>query len=382
MAICKARVRAFKAGCHNGSCWGCEDDLRTRAARAIEERFIPHLKGRAVCYTIATTPEHVRGRMAEPGVWADCRARFLKKLQENLGMVWAVERTDPAGKCADAEISGVYCDCSHCRKWHPHLNILWVRANGRGKLTETELWLMKTWWAEIIGAEFAWDGDYVRPIVDVQHKFTLDPADTKDREEAARRKRKLWKWFRYQGRTWPAWRKSLPNFIRIRWFGKFPTKPISEEKSEAKMRRLYRELDKAKEDGAHRLVRRLEKRIDKLRHPKPCRCGCDVIFYPQPEPNCRCCGGKVEIMPVLDAEEAAHWKQQGPEVARAELLRRRREERSSLHRKKFSSSQVEYWKRSVADQDLFPTGRASPDSDLPVPLEVSAAAYERGDYGG
>jgi hypothetical protein len=334
--------------------------MRT-AVKFKRESITPHLAGRDLCYTVSTVPEELRQAAAHFPTWARWTKRYLKLLQDRLGLAWGWVRTDPAGKCAEAERSGEYCDCTRCSKWHPHLNLLWVRKDGRGALTEYELWLIKSLWAEVIGAPHAWDGDYVRPVVSVWHKWVPDPS-TLEGKAAKAAENKLWHLYLYQGRKWPAWQKAAKKFLRIRPVGKFPAKALSEEKAEAKLRRLYTELRAAEEAGAplqEAEIRRLEaslaaanaaghakvaralekkiatlrrrlpaariqRKIDKLRTPKPCRCGCGVVRRPEPEPGCKCCGEKIRCMPVLDQEEAEYWIREGPEAVRAEIRRRRR----------------------------------------------------------
>lgn len=324
VAICGAKVRRFEIGCHKGSCWVCEDDLRQRGALAVKGRFTPHLRGRDVRYDVLTVPEHRRLAAADWKTWAKWTKAIMAYLQGKLGMVWAVVRTDPAGKCRDAEVSGLYCDCSKCSKWHPHLNVLWVRK-GSGWLSETQLLDLKLEWARIIGAEIIWKDDAPFPIVNVWGDYAKDPGSTKDREEKARREGYLWHLYSYMARKWPAWQKSARRYLWIRWYGKYPTKPLSEEASEKKLTRLYADLAELEAAGNTKKVKRVQRSIDRLRKPAPCRCGCDVTYYPEPANCCKCCGERIETMDVLDEEEAAHWEQEGPEAALAELRRRRRE---------------------------------------------------------
>jgi len=362
VAFCRETVRKYEQGCCRGDCWGCEDHLRDRTAvKFRKESITPHLAGRALCYTVPTVPEHRRQAAADWATWARWTKLFLKALQKHFGLVWAWVRTDPAGKCDYANKTEEFCLCAKCSKWHPHLNILWVRENGRGKLDDDELWLMKSLWAEIVGADHAWDGDYLRPIVSVHHSFVLDPA-TLQGEEAKRAEGKLWHLYRYQGRKWPAWQKAAKQYLRIRPFGKFPKKVLTEEAVIKRLRVLYEELEVAKRRGDPKLeaeifdlerrlaeanrqglarvaaklekkiaakrrrlpAERIQRRIDRLRTNTACRCGCGVTRYPEPEPVCECCGEKVRCMPVLDQQEADYWIAQGPAAIREEIKRRRR----------------------------------------------------------
>lgn len=347
VAFCGKTVRKYRQGCSRGDCWGCEDHLRTRqAAKFKGESITPHLAGRDLCYTVLTTPEHLRQAAAHYPTWAKWVKTFLKALEARLGMAWGVLRSDPAGKCKEAERLGRYCDCSKCSKWHPHVNLLWVRKGGSGELSDYELWLMKSLWAEAIGAAHVWDGNRPRPMVVVHHYYKADPSTLKGKEKE-RAEGCLWKWYSYQGRKWPAWQKTAKKFLRIRWVGKYPAKAITESKAEAKLRLLYQELYQAQEERQDKTAAKIQRKIDKLRTAAPCRCGCGVIRRPEPDPVCECCGEQVRCMPVMDDEEADHWVKEGPEAVRAEIRRRRRDGDKN-GREPFEKFDVALWNRSAA----------------------------------
>lgn len=314
-----------------------------------------HQAGRDLCYSIFTVPEHRRLAAADYETWSGWKEELIDYLKEKLGFVWGVERADPAGKCWDAEHADIYCECSKCRKWHPHVNLYWVRSTITGHLTDAELLDLKREWARIIGAAFTWQNDGPHPVIDVRHRYCKDPETQTDRNDAAKYAGMRRHWALYLGRHWAAWQQceQIKRHLRIKWYGKFPTRPLSEEKADKKLRRLYRDLEKAEDAGNFKRAKVIQRSIDRLRKPPACRCGCTKTYLPEPENVCKCCGERRETMRVLDEEEAAYWEEQGPEATLLELRRRRKEQKRLARESAEVTGTVERYKGVALDPPLL-----------------------------
>lgn len=188
--VCGCRVQKLPATCNRLCCQGCQNKLRARRSRAIADKMQPDIDlGAAVIYLIVTVPEHRREAAADYKTWSKWCRSLWKFLKVDQGALYGVGRMDPAGDEAPT-------------KWHPHLNLLFIRRGGRGWLDVEKV---KEAWAEIIGAEHDLFG---RPIIDVRAAYA-------DATNQAR----INHWFDYQGRTWAAWRKSVPKHLTQRWYG-------------------------------------------------------------------------------------------------------------------------------------------------------------------
>jgi hypothetical protein len=302
-------------GCCRKDCWVCQDRLRLRGARAIEERFTPHLAGRAVCYSVFTVPLHLRARFADVKVWNRLRKDLVEWMKENLGLLWAVERTDPASTCRQGR--EVYCDCRKCSTWHPHFNILWVRKDGRGKLTPAELHWMHVAWAVLIGAEFGRRDGKLVPVADWKHEFFLDPETADCREERKKRKKRLWHIYSYMARTWPSWRRAVRAHLGIRWFGKPPRKTKKSAWWLALREAIWESIDDEREF--------LQAWQDSLGE---CQCGCGKEYAFKEKNVCECCGIKIRTLTIGTEFDAQNWEQLGPDACWEELRRRRREKQA------------------------------------------------------
>ncbi len=206
---CGCGAAAVRDHCDKKSCGHnyCSDRNRKRRASDIEDRMEHSRRGRALIYTVFTVPpsrreaaaervtlrpRHKKDGTIEPREewrWKGWLAELVEYLKEELGLDYAVERSDPAGG-------------EHPDRWHPHVNLLWVRKNGHGYLSPEELGLLKARWKEIIGE------DPERPI-------SIWTAFAQDANVARRRH-----WYSYQGRTWPAWEEKFPYHCRVKWLGK------------------------------------------------------------------------------------------------------------------------------------------------------------------
>lgn len=311
--FCDKKAKRFLMGCCRKDCWNCEGRLRARGAKAIADRFTDHLNGRAVCYSDFTVPLHLRARYVDVERWNRLRKDLIDWMKVNLGLLWAVERTDPASKCRQGR--EIYCDCRKCSTWHPHFNVLWVRENGRGMLTEAERHWLHVAWGVLVGAEFGRKDGKLVPVAVWHHKFVLDPATADCRSERKKRTAQLWHLYRYMARTWPSWRKAVKAHLGIRWFGKPPRKAKKSTWWKALSEALYdcdledREFFQAWQDSLGE-----------------CQCGCRKE-YPVKEKNvCDCCGVKIRTLTIgSDESAAAEWETAGPEACWLELRRRRRE---------------------------------------------------------
>lgn len=247
---CGCESKAVRDHCDKKSCEHnyCVDRNRKRRAADIEDRMEHSRRGRALIYTVFTVPPSRREAAAERvtlkarkekpnaakaeavrlilagqstptieaarlGIKENSVKRLVKKardgkdgpaqvwrwqlwmaelvqyLKDELGFDYGCERSDPAGG-------------EHPDRWHPHVNMLWIRKNGHGYLSPEELGLLKARWKEIVGE------DPERPI-SIWTAFAQDA-------NAARRAH----WYSYQGRTWPAWEEKFPYHCRIKWLGK------------------------------------------------------------------------------------------------------------------------------------------------------------------
>lgn len=198
--VCRCRAKKYIQACSNLSCGDCEDILRARRAASIRDRFEGARAGRPVLYTVFTVPLELRAAASDPKTWAKWRKAIWKVLRREWGGQFGVQRTDPAGKCAEADRTGELCDCAECRRFHPHLNFLWVQRDGFRPWIDLER--LRASWAAIIGAE--------GPVVLWTNYSTAS--------------RRLGHWYWYMGRTWPEWVRSVPDHMRVVWYGEYPRK--------------------------------------------------------------------------------------------------------------------------------------------------------------
>jgi hypothetical protein len=193
----RVRQHCDKRGCSEEYCRG---KIRSRRARKIKRRLdAGRTDGRAVLYTVLTVPPSRRGAAADKKTWKAWLDRIIRFMKKELALDYAVERTDPCGE--DGE------------KWHPHINLLWVRRNGfRGFLRPEQLAALKGKWAAIVyGAKEAAG----KPI-SVYHAYSTDEA-------------RILHWCSYMGRTWSRWEEEFPYHLRIKWLGKAPRTPAKEK---------------------------------------------------------------------------------------------------------------------------------------------------------
>jgi hypothetical protein len=206
---CGCATAAVRDHCDDKACEHnyCADRNRSRRGSDVEDRMEASRRGRALIYTVFTVPPcrreaaaervQLRPRRKKDGTvepreewrWKLWLGELIEYMKAELNLDYAVERSDPAGGEAP-------------RRWHPHLNVLWVRKDGRGYLSPEDLGLLKARWKEIIGQ--AADGP-----ISIWTAFALENA-------VARRRH----WYSYMGRTWPAWEEKFPYHCRIKWFGK------------------------------------------------------------------------------------------------------------------------------------------------------------------
>lgn len=184
VAVCDCRTKLLEAGCNRLDCRRCADFLRRRRSRSIEDRFERGRGGKAVVYTILTVPPSKRREAADRDTFGRWCRRIRKWMKDRLGLLFGVERMDPAG---DQQPS----------LWHPHLNILWVQRDGFRPFIDVDE--LRTEWARILNT----------PQVDVWTQYSDEPG-------------RLRHWYSYMGRTWADWRKSVPEHLTIRWLGKYP----------------------------------------------------------------------------------------------------------------------------------------------------------------
>lgn len=241
--LCKATLKL--CGCNALDCRGCQFFLRNRRSMTIYDRMEAVAAKKAAIYTVLTVPEEKRREAADPKTWTRWRREIWKWLKREHGGLFAVERTDPAGKCEKAQAwerigfdaylelrkphteeetakladtirqaAAFTCSCDHCTKWHPHLNLLWVQRDGWSPYIDADK--MRAAWAGILG---------LAPTVNVFGQ--VEPAYVEiftqyaagDSEGA---KSQRWHWYRYIGRTWADWRASVPKHLNVRWLGTYP----------------------------------------------------------------------------------------------------------------------------------------------------------------
>jgi hypothetical protein len=191
---CGCGVQILRDYCDRLECSFCELRNRDRRARDIYDRLQLARRGRAVIYTIFTLPPSRREAAADPKTWKRWLRNLIAFLKKSYDLEYAVERSDPAGE--DGE------------RWHPHINLLWVRRSGKGWIDEVDLDAIKARWKKIVGLK-------KDDPIDVATSYT-------------RKEKRIRFWCRYLGRTWPRWAKGQKYMLRVKWFGKPPKveKPI------------------------------------------------------------------------------------------------------------------------------------------------------------
>ena len=196
---CGCRMEVIRDHCDRKTCEHnyCCDKNRARRARDIEDRMEAGRRQRALIYTVLTVPPRLRGKAVKKDFWKKAIGRLAAYLRKYLDMEYACERSDPAGEDRV--------------KWHPHVNLLWVRRDGKGYISPEALEALKTRWKRILG-------EHPENPVSVWTAFAKD-ADKKRRRH----------WYSYMGRTWPEWEGNFKYHCRIKWLGKPAKKPVREK---------------------------------------------------------------------------------------------------------------------------------------------------------
>lgn len=212
---CGCELRVLPSSCDKGLCGNefCRNHRRMKRARRIERKLNHARAGRAVLYLVLTIMPSRRKAAAVHENWKWWTKALMAWLKDELGMQFAVERTDVTGD-------------KHPDRWHPHMNVLMVRRPDQaGLLTPEELEALKLQWAVIQGAAgrtvSVWV-QYAHPEKPGWNKRYDRPATREERE------RQIWHWCSYLGRGWPAWEEQFPYALRIKWFGVAPKAPKEE----------------------------------------------------------------------------------------------------------------------------------------------------------
>jgi hypothetical protein len=186
----------------------CERRNRDRRAGAIFDRLQLARRGREVIYQVYTVPPCRREAAAQEKTWKRWLRNLIAWLKKTFDLEYAAERSDPCGE--DGE------------RWHPHVNLAWVRKNGKGWLEPDELEAIKARWKKIIGLAPS-------DAISVYSSYTAQD-------------QKIMHIARYLGRPWPRWAKTQKYLLRVKWFGKPP-------------------------------------KVEKVKGPKLCKCcGCEEVY--------------------------------------------------------------------------------------------------------
>lgn len=214
---CMCGNSRLRSHCNNKKCTdpGCMEHLRMRGALSIRDRIAAGLMGRCLIYLVLTVTPRRRAAAADPKTWRNWTRTLIRWMKKNLDFAWGVERTDPASKCETANAAGdATCDCSKCRRWHPHINLLWVRNDGRGFLQPDQLAALKAKWRSIIGEH-------------PENEVVIHTEYARGEDES-----RIWHLCRYMARAWPRWNEQFKTALRVKWLGSYPTKPKRELKPE------------------------------------------------------------------------------------------------------------------------------------------------------
>ncbi len=213
---CGCSVAAVRDHCDDKNCEHnyCADKNRRRRARDIEDKFEEGLRGRCMIMSIFTVPPalrqaagekvRLRARTKKDGtivpqeawrwqLWLD---ELIEGMKGAFCLEYAVERSDPAGEDRD--------------KWHPHINLMWVKEDGGGFIEEEQLEALKSEWKRIIGEK-------------EENPISVYTAYARPQDVNRRRH-----WYSYQGRTWPGWEEVFPYHCRVKWFGHPAKRPERE----------------------------------------------------------------------------------------------------------------------------------------------------------
>jgi hypothetical protein len=166
----------------------CEDRNKMRRAGAIFDRLQLARQGRPVIYSVFTVPPSRREEAAKGKVWKRWLRNLIAYLKKEFDLDYAAERSDPCGE--DGE------------RWHPHINLAWIRKSGKGWIPDEQLALIKARWKKIIG---------IRQSDPISVYTSYTKADAKIMFIA-----------KYLGRCWPRWAKSQKYLLRVKWFGRPP----------------------------------------------------------------------------------------------------------------------------------------------------------------
>ena len=224
---CGCGTEAVRAHCDDRMCGEeyCQRKIRDRRARKIRRRLeggmqtlreVLEILGEpsrvALIYSVFTVPPRLRMAATSKKTWKSWIDRLIRFLKKDLDLCFAVERSDPAGKCDLAKASPFPCTCQKCTTWHPHVNLLWVRKDGQGWIDDDKRALISANWKRITG-------EHPENPIDVHHEYAIPGRSEKDDA-------KLGHWASYQGRAWPFWeRPELAYHTRVKWFGKCPKTP-------------------------------------------------------------------------------------------------------------------------------------------------------------
>ena len=187
---CGCGARVVRDHCDNLDCSHpyCEDVNRGRRARDIYQRLEQARNGRPVIYTVLTVPPSRRQDAAVDKTWRRWIRQLVSYMKKHLQLQYAVERSDPAGE--DGET------------WHPHVNLLWIRLDGKGFLDPDVLDALKARWKKILKMR-------ADDVSNVYTQFSSHDA-------------KLRHWASYLGRCWPRWVEGHKYLLRVKWFGRPP----------------------------------------------------------------------------------------------------------------------------------------------------------------
>lgn len=187
---CGCGVNVVRDHCDNLSCSHpyCEEKNRDRRGRDVFDRIQLARRGRALVYSIFTVPPSRREAAADSKTWKRWLRNLIAYLKKDFDLEYAAERSDPCGE--DGE------------RWHPHVNLLWVRHSGKGWIEDQEREAIQARWKKIIGLRS-------EDPINIRHQYS--------REE-----RKIGFWCRYLGRPWPRWAKGQKYLLRVKWFGRPP----------------------------------------------------------------------------------------------------------------------------------------------------------------
>lgn len=167
---CGCEVRALPSFCGRRDCAAgggpveCKDKTEKRRAAAVLDRF--PMDAGPIGYAVFTVPPHMREKLADPDLFARARRAAFKLLRELGAAAYAFEATHPVGDplpclaCGsksvrwDWGLSPLRAVCLVCgalgreAEFHPHLNFLWTRADGRKPWIDE--WTLRNEWRAVL----------------------------------------------------------------------------------------------------------------------------------------------------------------------------------------------------------------------------------------